>query len=180
MGAVRTIVSGFTYAQARADDVRLVRSLGGGALWDVGCYPVSYACLLAGREHVGAAGVARITDSGVDEELTGVLRFPAGITASIYAGFRAAHRTWLEVIGSEGSLIVPNPFKPGPKEQLMLERLGERRTIEVHGSELLFARQVEHFVAAVLDGAPATVSLADSRRTVAACCALLDAAGVGR
>ena len=180
VGAVRTIVSGFTYAQARANDVRLVQSLGGGALWDVGCYPVSYACLLTGRDHVGAAGVARITDSGVDEELTGVLRFPAGITASIYAGFRAAHRTWLEVIGSEGSLIVPNPFKPGPKEQLMLERLGERRTIDVHGSELLFARQVEHFVAAVLDGAPATVSLADSRRTVAACSALLDAAGVGR
>ena len=77
-------------------------------------------------------------------------------------------------------MIVPNPFKPGPKEQLMLERLGERRTIDVHGSELLFERQVEHFVAAVLDGAPATVSLADSRRTVAACCALLDAAGVGR
>ena len=180
VGAVRTIVSGFTYAQSRANDVRLVQSLGGGALWDVGCYPVSYACLLTGRAHVGAAGVARVTDSGVDEELTGVLRFPAGITASIYAGFRAAHRTWLEVIGSEGSLIVPNPFKPGPKEQLMLERLGERRTIDVHGSELLFERQVEHFVAAVLDGAPATVSLADSRRTVAACCALLDAAGVGR
>ena len=180
VGAVRTIVSGFTYAQARANDVRLVRSLGGGALWDVGCYPVSYACLLTGRDHVSAAGVARVTESGVDEELTGVLRFPAGITASIYAGFRAAHRTWLEVIGSEGSLTVPNPFKPGPQEQLMLDRLGERKTIEVHGSELLFARQIEHFVAAVLEGAPATVSLADSRRTVAACCALLDAAGVGR
>ena len=180
VGAVRTIVSGFTYAQARANDVRLVQALGGGALWDVGCYPVSYACLLTGRDHVGAAGVARVTDGGVDEELTGVLRFPAGITASIYAGFRAAHRTWLEVIGSEGSLVVPNPFKPGPREQLMLERLGERRTIDVHGSELLFARQVEHFVAAVLDGAPATVSLSSSRRTVAACCALLDAAGVGR
>ena len=60
IGAVRTIVSGFTYAQSRADDVRLVRSLGGGALWDVGCYPVSYACLLTGRDHVAAAGVARV------------------------------------------------------------------------------------------------------------------------
>ena len=180
IGAVRTIVSGFTYVQARADDVRLVRSLGGGALWDVGCYPVSYACLLTGRGHVSAAGVARVADSGVDEELTGVLGFPAGITASIYAGFRAAPRAWLEVIGSEGSLVVPNPFKPGPQEQLLLTRLGERRTIDVQGSELLFARQVEHFVAAVLDGAPVTVPLSDSRRTVAACGALLDAAGVER
>jgi len=58
VGAVRTIVSGFTYAQGRANDVRLVPSLGGGALWDVGCYPVSYACLLAGRDHVAATAVA--------------------------------------------------------------------------------------------------------------------------
>ena len=180
VGAVRTIVSGFTYAQGRANDVRLVPSLGGGALWDVGCYPVSYACLLTGRDHVNATAVARVSESGVDEELTGVLRFPADITASIYAGFRAAHHTWLRVIGTEGSLLVPNPFKPGPTESLVLERLGEQRRIEVQGSELLFARQVEHFAAAVLDGAPSTVPLADSRRTVAACRALLDAAGVGQ
>jgi D-xylose 1-dehydrogenase (NADP+, D-xylono-1,5-lactone-forming) len=180
LGEVRTIVSGFTYAHSRADDVRLVRSLGGGAVWDVGCYPVSYACLLTGRDPVAAAGVARLTEGGVDEEFTGVLRFPADITAGIYAGFRAASRTWLEVIGSEGSLVVPNPFKPGPTEQLILERPGERRIIEVHGSALLFAGEVEHFAAAVLDGAPATVSLADSRRTVAACRALLDGAGVSR
>jgi len=75
---------------------------------------------------------------------------------------------------------VPNPFKPGPIEHLTLERLGEQRQIAVQGSNLLFARQVDHFVAAVLDGAPAAVSLADSRRTVAACRALLDAAGVSR
>ena len=38
-----------------------VRALGGGALWDVGCYPVSYACLLTGRDHEMVAGVARVT-----------------------------------------------------------------------------------------------------------------------
>jgi D-xylose 1-dehydrogenase (NADP+, D-xylono-1,5-lactone-forming) len=179
VGAVRTIASGFTYTQGRANDVRLVPSLGGGALWDVGCYPVSYACLLAGRDYVTAAAVARLAAGGVDEELTGVLRFPADVTAGIYAGFRAAHHTWLTVVGSEGSLLVPNPFKPGPAESLWLERCGERRSIDVAGSELLFARQIEHFVAAVLDGAPTTVPLADSRRTAAACRALLDAAGVG-
>jgi xylose dehydrogenase (NAD/NADP) len=180
VGAIRTIVSGFTYAQGRANDVRLVPSLGGGALWDVGCYPVSYACLLTGRDHMAAAAMARVTDSGVDEELTGVLRFPADITAGIYAGFRAAYHTWLNVVGSEGSLLVPNPFKPGPTESLSLVRLGERTRIDIDGSELFFARQVEHFVATVLDGVPATVSLAESRRTAAACRALLDAAGVSQ
>jgi predicted dehydrogenase len=176
VGALRTIVTGFTFALARLHDVRLVPSLGGGALWDVGCYPVSYACLLTGRGAVSATAVARLTESGVDEETTGVLRFPGDTTASVYAGFRAAYRTWLEVIGSEGSLVVPNPFKPGPVETLLLERLGERQAIEVRGSDIHFIRQVENFVAAVLDGAQPTVTLADSRRTAAACRALANAA----
>jgi predicted dehydrogenase len=176
VGAVRTIVSGFTYAQGRPNDVRLVAALGGGALFDVGCYPVSYACLLAGRDPEAALGVARFTPDGVDEAFTGVLLYPTGVTASVYAGFRAAYRTWLAVMGSEGSLVVPNPFRPGPREQIGLERLGEASTIDVAGSEMPFARQVEHFVEAALDGKPSTVTLDDSRRTAAALAALHGAA----
>ncbi len=176
VGAVRTIVSGFTYAQGRPNDVRLEAALGGGALLDVGCYPVSYACLLARRDPVAARGVARFTPGGVDEEFTGVLGYPTGVTAAIYAGFRAAYGTWLQVMGSEGSLTVPNPFKPGPLEQLRLERFGEADTIDVAGSEMPFAREVAHFAEAVLDGAPATVSLAESRRTAAALAVLHAAA----
>jgi D-xylose 1-dehydrogenase (NADP+, D-xylono-1,5-lactone-forming) len=176
VGAVRAIVSGFTYAQGRAGDIRLDAALGGGALLDVGCYPVSYACLIAGRAARAASAQARYTSGGIDEELAGVLRFPGDIVGQVYAGFRAAYRTWLEVLGSEGSLTVPNPFKPGPLETLVLERLGERRAIEVRGSALLFARQIEHFVASVIDGAPATVSLDDSRRTCHALGLLRDAA----
>ena len=108
------------------------------------------------------------TRRGVDEELTGRAALSAGITASIYAGFRAAYRTWLEVIGIRRLTDRAQPVQARTKEQLMLERLGERRTIDVHGSALLFVRQVDDFVAAVLDGAPATVSLADSRRSAAA------------
>jgi len=176
VGAVRAIVSGFTYAQGRPNDVRLEARLGGGALFDVGCYPVSYACLLARKDPVAAVGIGRLTPGGVDEEFSGVLGFPGGVTASIYAGFRAAYHTWLEVLGSEGALRVPNPFKPGPTEQLRLERLGEVRTIDVAGSDVLFAREVESFTRSVLDGAPPTVSLDESRRTTAALAALHGAA----
>jgi xylose dehydrogenase (NAD/NADP) len=176
VGTVRAVVSGFTYARNRPEDVRLSAELGGGALRDVGCYPVSYASLLFGSACVAAMGTARLTETGVDEEFTGILRFPGDRVATIYAGFRAAHRTWLDVLGSEGSLSVPNPFKPGPTEALVLERLGEARRIDVQGSDMLFVRQVEHFVGAVLEGTPVTVSLHESRRIAAALQALTDAA----
>jgi predicted dehydrogenase len=176
VGAVRHIVSGFSYAQNRAGDVRLDKALGGGALWDVGCYPVSYACLLMGRDATDAAGLARLAPGGVDEEFTGLLRFPGDRTASVYASFRAAYRTWLDITGSEGWLRVPNPFRPGPSETVEVERLGERRTIDVPGSPLLFVRQVENVVRAILDGDPLVVPLAESRRVASALARLYAAA----
>ena len=177
VGAIRSITSGFTYAQSRVDDVRLDAALGGGALLDVGCYPVSYACLLVGRDAVAAAGMARSTPSGVDEEFTGLLRFPGDRTAAVYAGFRGAYHTWLEVTGSDGWLRVPNPFKPGERETIEVERLGERHLVEVTGSALHFVRQVEDFVRSVLDGVPPVMPLDESRRVAAALAALRASSG---
>ena len=122
IGAVRHVSSGFTYAQSRAADVRLEKMLGGGALLDVGCYPVSYACLLAGREPEQALAMARFASSGVDEEFTGLLRFPGDRAAAVHAGFRAPYRTWLEVTASTGWISVTNPFKPGPIEAITSAR----------------------------------------------------------
>ena len=167
VGTVRAIISGFTYTRTRANDVRLDAALGGGALWDVGCYPVGYTCLIGGLDATVAVGAAQWSPSGVDEEFAGLLRFPGGAMANVYAGFRAAHRTWLEVLGSEGALRVPHPFKPEPMESLELERGGHVEHIAVAGSPLLFLREVEHFEASVLDGAPPVVSLAESRQTAA-------------
>jgi predicted dehydrogenase len=96
-----------------------------------------------------------------------VLRFDGGAAANIYSGFRAAYRTWLEVVGSDGSLAVPNPFRPGPLETLELRRGGTIERIDVTGSPLIFVREVEDFEASVLDGTPPVVSLAESRRTAA-------------
>jgi predicted dehydrogenase len=166
VGAVRAIVSGFTFAQSGAD-VRLDPNLGGGALWDIGGYPVTYARLLTDKDPKMVFGSALWTPAGVDEEFLGMLRFPGGTTATIYAGFRAAYRTWLEILGSEGALTVPNPFRPGPLETLELERVGVVEHIDVPGSLQLFVREVENFEASVLDGALPVVSLAESRRAAA-------------
>jgi len=176
LGTVRAIVSGFTFTLTNGADVRLDPALGGGSLWDIGCYPITYARLLAGCDPKMVFGSAHWHAGGVDEEFMGMLRFPGGTTATIYSGFRAAFRTWLEVIGSDGSLTVPNPFKPGPREVLELERNGRIEAIEVAGSAELFVRQIEDFERSVLDSAPSVVTLADSRHAAATIAALLDSA----
>ncbi len=176
LGTVHAIVSGFTFSLVRANDVRLDATLGGGALWDVGGYPVTYAQLLTGRGPKMVFGSAQWHAGGVDTEFMGMLRYPGGATATVYAGFHASLRTWLEVLGSDGALTVPNPFKPGIRETLELERNGRVETITVAGSAELFVREIADFEAAVLDGAPPVVTLADSRDAAATLSALVDSA----
>ena len=176
IGTVRAIVSGFTFALEMDHNIRLNRALGGGSLWDVGGYPVTYAQLIAGQEPEMVFGTAHWHQSGVDEEFTGMLRFGGGMTANIYAGFRVPHRTWLEILGSHGGLTVPNPFRPGPIETLEIERNGAIERIDVAGSPEVFVREIEDFEASVLDGAPPVVTLAESRRTAATLSALHAAA----
>jgi predicted dehydrogenase len=180
IGSLRTISATFTFQLTRSPDVRLQASLGGGSLWDVGCYAVSIARLVAEQEPVTALGCATMTSEGIDESFTGLLRFGGDIVATIHSSFRAAYRTALEVAGSDGVLRIRNPFKPGPREAIDIERGDHVDRIVVDGSPILFVRQIEDFVAAVLDARQPTVSLRESRGNAAALAALYESARTGR
>jgi predicted dehydrogenase len=172
VGPLRSINSGFTFLRSRANDIRLDRALGGGSLWDIGCYPVSAAIAIAGSSPLAVFGFAPSTAEHVDESFAGLLRFRDSVVATIYSGFNAAYRTWLDVAGADGTLRVPNPFKPGPVEAIELRRDDRTQAIPVDGSPLLFVRQIDDFVGAALDGRPAAVTLRDSRRVAASLAAL--------
>jgi predicted dehydrogenase len=48
IGSLRIVRGGFTFMLERPGDIRLRPELGGGSIWDVGCYPISYARTAAG------------------------------------------------------------------------------------------------------------------------------------
>ena len=179
VGEIKTIAAGFTFAQSRDHDVRLDKTLGGGSLWDLGCYAVDIARLVAGAPAVEAFGYANDGPSGVDETFTGLLRFATGVVATIQSGFRTPYRMWLDVGGTDGTLRCTSPFRPGPRDEIEWTRGGETRRVAVEGSTLLFVRMVEDFVAAALDGGTPAVSLADSRANAAALAALARSAATG-
>ena len=180
IGDVRTITSSFTFERSRTPDVRLDAALGGGSLWDIGCYAVNAARLIAGCEPVRALGVESRGPTGVDESFSGMLQFPNDIVATVHSSFRAAYRTALDVGGTRGMLRVTNPFKPGVEEHLELQCGDDRHRIAVPGSPVLFVRMVEDFLAAVLDGRTPALPLRDSRGNAAALAALHAAARSGQ
>jgi predicted dehydrogenase len=175
LGPLRMIRGCFSFFLDREGDVRFDPGMGGGSAWDVGCYPVSYARLVAGTEPVAARADAVIGPTGIDVTLAGVLRFPGGLLAAVDCSFVAPFRTEMEIVGERGTLRVPRPFKPGPRETITVVRGDEVEEHIVEG-RVLYVDQIENFARAAAGGAAPKVTLEDSRGNVAALRALLDAA----
>ena len=138
-----------------------------GALWDVGCYPLSFARTVLGEEPVEVMGVQRHGPTGVDLTFAGQLRFPSGVLGQLDCSFEMPFRTVMEIVGAEATLTVPQPFKPGPEAALLLQR-GETRRDDPTPPAELYLGEVEDMADAILDGKPPRVSLGDSRANVSA------------
>jgi xylose dehydrogenase (NAD/NADP) len=120
VGEVRSIRATFGFVMGRDSDPRLEPAMDGGALMDVGCYPVSGSRLVAGAEPVRVYGEQAAGQTGVDLHFSGMLRFASGVVAEIVASFASNQRS-LEVVGADGTLLCLNPW------------LSEAGTIELNG-----------------------------------------------
>jgi D-xylose 1-dehydrogenase (NADP+, D-xylono-1,5-lactone-forming) len=115
IGELRLIRSAFSYSLYDTSNIRLQPDVEGGALMDVGCYNVSGSRLFGG-EPVRVSGEAWFGPSGTDWVFAGMLRFPGDVIATFDCGTALVERDELEVIGSEGSLFLDDPWhclKPG-------------------------------------------------------------------
>jgi D-xylose 1-dehydrogenase (NADP+, D-xylono-1,5-lactone-forming) len=171
LGALRLIRGAFTFPLTRGGDIRLDPALGGGSLWDVGCYPVSYACHLAGAAPTEVVGWQELASTGVDTAFAGMMRFDGELVAQFDAGFRAAFRAEMEVVGTDATVRVERAFKGGPESRLLITR-GNDTTDLPFDPEPSYTGEIEDFAAATLDGGPSRISLAESLRTVEVICAL--------
>lgn len=175
IGKLQLIHGSFTFKMNTDVNIRLNPELGGGSIWDVGCYPISYTRFIVGAEPLEVFGQQVTGNTGIDDSFFGQMKFPGEVHAQFDSGFRTPFRAHLEIVGSEGSLIVPAPFKPGLDEKILFDCAGEIETIQIAGQEL-YLGEVEDMADAILLGKKPRVSLADSRANVATILALLESA----
>jgi D-xylose 1-dehydrogenase (NADP+, D-xylono-1,5-lactone-forming) len=110
VGEVRLIRSAFSYSLYDTDNIRLRTDVEGGALMDVGCYCVSGSRLARRAEPESVYGSAWFGPTGTDWVFTGLMRFPGDVLATFDCGTALPNRDELEVIGSEGSLFLDDPW----------------------------------------------------------------------
>ena len=178
IGDLCLIRGSFTFTLKQTDDIRLSPALGGGCIWDIGCYPISYSRLIIGEEPIEVFAWQKLSQSGVDEAFVGQMRFAGNVLAQFDCGFRSPYRAAIEIVGSDGVLLIPNPFKPGRKEKIILSREGAQETIQIKGPEL-YIGEVEDMADAVLLNIPPRISLEDSTNNLATILALIRSAQDG-
>jgi predicted dehydrogenase len=161
------------------DNYRMVKEMGGGSLWDVGCYPVSYTRLIVGEKPREVFGWQVEGPTGIDETFMGQMRFESGVLAQFVCGFASPFRTSMEIIGSKGTLGVPVPFHPGASDKIHLQVGDDAETIEIPDQEL-YIGEVEDMADAVLLGKEPRMSLADSRDIIEMIVGLFESARLGK
>jgi predicted dehydrogenase len=108
VGEPRVVRAAFSFTITDDANIRLAADLDGGALMDVGCYCVSGCRFLAGEpERVFGTGVF---ERGVDTVFAATMTFAGGVVGQFDCGFRLPARDELEVVGTEGSIFLDDPW----------------------------------------------------------------------
>ena len=155
IGELREIQSNFQFVLGnREGDIRMSAALAGGALNDVGCYPVRLARDLFAAEHTSAWATAEWDAGGVDLATWGVLNFPGGRRLLLSCSFGLAFDTFSRLLGTAGQINITNPFHPTAQDRFEV-RVAGREPVTHPGlgrDQYSFTAAVRH-IQAVVSGA---------------------------
>jgi len=154
IGETRSLHAAFAVPALPDGDIRYRPELGGGALWDVGVYPVRAALHLLGPDLV-VAGALLSSEAGREVDTSGaaLLHDRAGTVAQLTFGIGHAYRSGYELRGTEGRITLERAFTPpaGHRPVLRLER-GTRSEDITLDAEDQVANALTAFAAAVRTG----------------------------
>jgi predicted dehydrogenase len=163
VGDLKMIHSVFTFRLSNPDNIRLQPELGGGALMDVGCYCINVSRTMAGKEPVEVQAFASWASTGVDNMMTGTLRFADDVLASFECGLNTKRRESYEIGGTDACLRVPDAFLPGEGD-VVIEELRDGAEPVLHSIAGVdeYQHMVEHFADCVLNGSEPRYSAAEA------------------
>lgn len=162
------------YLQNRSTDIRMDAAMGGGSIYDVGCYSIQAIRHITESEPVEIMAQGRIDpEKGID--LTGIvqMKMSNGVHALFDCSFDMVSRNEYEVVGTEGSIRVPFAFRPdtnGHIGTVVIQKGGVTREEKIAGD--IYRLEIEHFSNAIrTDSVPIITgdSTSKNMRVIDAC-----------
>lgn len=164
LGEIRHVNASFRFLLDRPGTIKMQPELGGGALYDVGVYPLNLLGLISkGALPVSVHAEAQF-DQGVDVNASVLLRYESGLLATLHCGFNAFGQMGAEIVGSQGRLTIPDPFL-GEAGELILSTAQGSRSLPVAATER-YTEQVRDFAAAILEERAPLLGLDESIRNL--------------
>jgi predicted dehydrogenase len=179
IGQIQRIETEFSVPLLQPRSIQFRYDLGGGATMDVGCYAINLLRFLAGAEPHVAHAQARLIRPQVDRLMTAEFRFDDSRTGRMTCALLSARllRAGATVYGTSGELRVIFPFLPHYFHRITV-RSGAAIRHEQLAGETTYFYQLQAFMRAARDGAPAQTDPVDAITNMRLIDAIYRAAGL--
>ena len=154
IGELKFMRASFSFfLENTGNNIRMKKELGGGSIYDVGCYGIHAIRTFLNSEPSEVQAFANIDPQfGVDVSAIVHMKMENGLHAVIDCGMDMAFRHEYEIVGSKGRVVLPRAFRPDINDgEGMILVYSEQgfRSEKVMGDQ--YKLQVEHFSQAILE-----------------------------
>jgi len=176
IGELRSGVSSFCYYNRNRDNIRNVRAYGGGALMDIGCYPIVTSRFVFGSEPRRVSGlIDRDPDLHIDRLTSALLEFPTG-HALFTCSTQLSNYQRMLMLGTKGRIEVEIPFNAPPDQVTRI--LVDGAAVEFPVCDQ-YGLQGDAFSRAILDNTEVPTPLEESLANMAVIDAVFQSAATG-
>ena len=186
IGEVRAVLGAFSYTNRDPDNIRNKPEIGGGALFDIGCYLVNTSRFIFGREPLRVTGaIQRDPEMGTDRLTSVLLDYGTGHATGSCSTQMVFYQR-LQIFGTTGRIELPIPFNaPFDKPSRIIVDTG----VDLFGSGVTnidldicnqYTIQGDRFSQAILDGSDVPCPLEDAVKNMACIDAIFRSADSGR
>lgn len=136
------------------EDIRLYKDMGGGAMYDLGCYCTSLILSLFDSKISSVKAIAEFTDKGVDSLTTAIISFENGLKATIAAGMILGEDTderldRLFIRGDKGRIISNVEFNQEGQVSYQIEGISGLETKTINNPQN-YSLEVENLSQSIL------------------------------
>jgi predicted dehydrogenase len=186
IGQLRLVTGFFGYFNRDPKNIRNRPEFGGGALLDIGCYPITISRFIFGEEPSRVTGlIERDPEMKTDRLTSAILEFPSGQCVFTCSTQLVYHQR-MHFLGTEGRIGIKRPFNPSTEAPTQIlfddggDPSGPGTAIETIPTCDQFTIQGDLFSKAIREGGEVPVPLEDAIQNMAVIDAIFRSAESGR
>lgn len=173
IGELRVVSGYFSYFNRDPKNIRNIPEWGGGALMDIGCYPITLSRMVFGSEPLRVSGVVeRDPDLKTDRLTSAILEFDRG-QCSFTCSTQLAPFQTMHILGTKGRIEVEIPFNAPPDRPT---RIRVNDVWETFATCDQYTIQGDLFSRAILDDTEVPVPLEDALKNMTVIEAIFESA----